>query len=83
MDDAYDDQQLAALQLLYDEIVKNVYGGHTPATEMRESIAGAVLLLARSGEIDWRPLSPSTASKTLRILREKNLLEGERNPQNV
>lgn len=77
MAEAYNDRELAALQEVYDKIIKDLYGDFLPNRQICESIASGVLHMARRGETDWHQLVTYTGSKTHYMLQERNLLQVE------
>lgn len=74
MAETYNERELAALQEVYDKIIKDLYGDCLPNRQICENIASGVLHMARRGETDWHQLVTYTGSKTHYMLQERNLL---------
>ena len=76
MNGAYDDERLAVAQRAYNEVMSDLVGRTTPDENLRDSVAYAVLYMARTEQRDWEPIAVFARAQALNLLRERELLVG-------
>ena len=74
MSAAFDDEALARIQTVYDNVVLGLFGSSAPDQRTKERIAAAILYMGAAPQMDWVHMAPHLGARIATLLRGGDVL---------
>lgn len=74
MSAAFDDDALARIQIVYDNVVLGLFGGSAPDQRTKERIAAAILYMGAAPRVDWIHMAPHLGARIAVLLTGGEIL---------